>query len=342
MDEFAVSVIIPVYNAAKYLECAVQSALQQPEVKEVVLVDDGSKDDSLAVARRLQMAHPDRVRTFTHTGEVNRGPGATRNLGLEKARCPFIAFLDADDWYLPGYFQFDKEAFSRDPELGMVRHPLGNGWDPNDPEQRWFLKYTGKARAQAKFYTRVENTDPAAYFGSLYPMGDLAAGVADTLTIRRNLIDSIGRFPDRDWAEDVALHLNLAALGTIAFSDMSEPLAMRRIHADNLSRRKAGQLAERIDSMGQTLLDVADFANRHRLPWKIKTALHGGWIRFALQYTRFPSYAMLKKWPWALLAPRIFLSYARLYVHIGFRILKQMTGRGRSAFGTTTKQGARS
>lgn len=339
MNEFAVSVIIPVYNAGRHLECAVQSALQQPEVGEVVLVNDGSTDDTITVAERLREAHPGRVQVVGHDGGVQKGPGASRNLGLEKSRCPFVAFLDADDWYLPGHFQFDREAFGRDPQLGMVRHPLGNGWDPNDPEQQWFVAYTGKARAQAKFYSRVENTDPAAYFASLYPMGDVVSGVADTLTIRRRLLDAVGGFPDRDWAEDAAMHLKLAALGTIAFADMSEPLAMRRIHADNLSRRKAGQLSARIDAMGQTLLDVADFAGRHRLAWGIRNALHIGWIRFGSRYTRYPSYAMLVKWPWALLSPRVFLAYARMYAWIGFHMLKRMTGRVRRALRPPDGQG---
>jgi cellulose synthase/poly-beta-1,6-N-acetylglucosamine synthase-like glycosyltransferase len=79
MSEFAVSVIIPVYNAAPFLQCAVDSALRQPEVKEVVLVDDGSTDGSYAVAERLQESHPDRIKLFAHPDHVNRGPGAARN-----------------------------------------------------------------------------------------------------------------------------------------------------------------------------------------------------------------------------------------------------------------------
>lgn len=321
MSEFAVSVIIPVYNAAPFLQCAVDSALRQPEVKEVVLVDDGSTDGSYAVAERLQESHPDRVILFAHPGHVNRGPGAARNLGLEKARCPFIAFLDADDWYLPGYFNFDKEAFGQDPGLGLVRHPLGNGWDPNDPHQQWFVKYTGKKRSQAKFYSQVVDADPNAYFNSLYPMGDVSSGVADTLTIRRSLMDTVGYFPERDWAEDVALHLKLAAIGTVAFATMTHPLAMRRIHGNNLSRQKAGLLSERIDAMGSTLLEVADFANKRNLPWSIKVALHRGWLRHARMYARYPSYAMLQKLPWAALSPRLLLSYAALYLRLAVGLI---------------------
>lgn len=315
-ENFIVSVIIPIFNAAPFLECAVQSALQQPEVGEVVLVDDGSTDESLTVAGKLQERHPNRVTLFSHSCHAHKGPGETRNLGLDKARFPFIAFLDADDWYLPGYFQFDKMAFDRDPHLGMVRHPLGNGWDSNDTTQDWYPEYAGQTMAQAVFYSRVDNPNPKKYFNGLYPLGDVSSGVADTLTIRRSLIDSVGKFPARDWAEDVALHLKLAAVGTIAFSDMSKPLAMRRIHADNLSRRKAEELAERIDAMGQTLLELADFANERGLSWRKKAALHKGWLRFGCLYKAHAPYELLRKWPLALLYPSLLLFYFLLPIRM--------------------------
>jgi glycosyltransferase involved in cell wall biosynthesis len=206
MEEFAVSVVVPVFNAAPFLEQAVNSALRQPEVGEVVLVDDGSSDDSWLVASALRDAHPARVSLYCHPDRANRGPGESRNLGLRHARCPFVAFLDADDWYLPGYFAVDRELFARNPAVGMVRHPLGNGWNPEDDKQRWFLAYTGRERAQAAFYSKVEGVHPRDYFASLYPMGDISSGVADTLTIRKSLIDAVGGFPARDWAEDVLLH----------------------------------------------------------------------------------------------------------------------------------------
>lgn len=323
MSEFAVSVIIPGYNAAPFLQCAVDSALLQPEVQEVVLVDDGSTDGSYTVAQRLQESHPGRVRLFAHPDRGHRGPGASRNLGLEKARSPFIAFLDADDWYLPGYFKFDKEAFGQDPGLGIVRHPLGNGWDPNDPAQQWFLDYTGKTKAHARFHTRVDNLDPKDYFHQLYPMGQISSGIADTLTIRRSLIDKIGRFPERDWAEDTTFHLKLAAVGKVAFANMDEPLAIRRIHADNLSRHKSRLFAARVDATGQALLDVMDVAKEQQLSASIKVALHRGWIRYARQYRGLRSYAMLWKWPWALLYPRLAWSYARLYRDIMRQMLRK-------------------
>ena len=99
-DALEISVIIPVYNAAAYVRQAVESALAQPEVREVLLVEDGSPDNALEVCQQLAAEHQ-RVILLHHPNGENRGAGASRNLGMRNAHFPIIAFLDADDYYLP-------------------------------------------------------------------------------------------------------------------------------------------------------------------------------------------------------------------------------------------------
>lgn len=74
-----VSVVIPVYNAAPFVRDAVESALAQPETGEVILVEDGSLDDSLTVCRALA-AENDRVKLYRHPNGENCGAGASRFL----------------------------------------------------------------------------------------------------------------------------------------------------------------------------------------------------------------------------------------------------------------------
>ena len=94
-----ISVVMPCYNAAPYLTQAVESALQQSYGNvELILVDDGSTDASPRVAATLAAQYSGRV-TLLHTPRL--GPYPARNLGLQKARGEFIAFLDADDWWEP-------------------------------------------------------------------------------------------------------------------------------------------------------------------------------------------------------------------------------------------------
>lgn len=93
----SVSVVIPVYNCTERLEGAIRSALNQvPGPLEIIVVDDASIDpiDPAALA-----AVDPRVRVIRH--EINRGGGAARNTGIDAARGEFIAFLDADDRWLP-------------------------------------------------------------------------------------------------------------------------------------------------------------------------------------------------------------------------------------------------
>ncbi|RKQ88830.1 glycosyltransferase family 2 protein [Brockia lithotrophica] len=93
-----VSVIVPAWNAERTIEQAIRSALGQTlKDLEVIVIDDGSKDGTADVVRRIA-AEDERVRLLQN--EVNRGPSAARNLGLREARGDWIAILDADDFFI--------------------------------------------------------------------------------------------------------------------------------------------------------------------------------------------------------------------------------------------------
>lgn len=94
-----VSVIMPVYNAEPWLRRAVDSVLQQSHRQlELIAVDDGSQDSSALILEAFAAADG-RVRV--HRQPVNGGVAAARNIGIAMARGDYIAFLDADDWWLP-------------------------------------------------------------------------------------------------------------------------------------------------------------------------------------------------------------------------------------------------
>lgn len=101
----AVSILIPAYNVADYLDKSVGSALSQDVDVEVLIVDDRSTDGGATVEaiRRLEASDP-RVRGFYLP--VNGGPSAARNKALEEAGGEWIAFLDADDWFGPGRLSY--------------------------------------------------------------------------------------------------------------------------------------------------------------------------------------------------------------------------------------------
>ena len=102
-----VSVIIPLFNKAPYVARALHSVLAQTFTDfEVIVVDDGSTDDGGSVVRQFA---DDRVRMIK---QDNGGPGAARNRGLAEAQGEYVAFLDADDCWLPTYLESGMGRFS--------------------------------------------------------------------------------------------------------------------------------------------------------------------------------------------------------------------------------------
>lgn len=98
-----VSVIIPARNAAPWIRDALCSvAAQTLAACEVIVIDDASTDDTCAVVRQMQAGIPEII---LHRNQRHMGTGASRNIGILKARGEWLAFLDADDWFAPTRLQ---------------------------------------------------------------------------------------------------------------------------------------------------------------------------------------------------------------------------------------------
>lgn len=111
-----ISVILPVHNRADVLPRAIQSVIEQ-ELREfeLIVIDDGSTDDSVTVAESFE---DDRVRVI-QLGR-NRGGNVARNEGIRAAKAPLIAFLDSDDRYLPNKLAWVAAEFDRQSKLGLL------------------------------------------------------------------------------------------------------------------------------------------------------------------------------------------------------------------------------
>ncbi len=205
-----VSVIIPCYNAGRFLPQALKSVYAQTYREwEILLVDDGSTDDTPAVAS----AQGDRIRYFR---QENRGAAAARNLGIARARGEFIAFLDADDVWFPAKLETQLRLFFRRPDLGLLYSDCysinGNG-------------------AVTGFYLKrrlSRRRDPAAeiFIRDYMPNS--------TVVVRRSCLDLVGPLDESIiLSEDEDLKIRLAdrfPVGRVAV-----PLAWWRQHEGNKS-----------------------------------------------------------------------------------------------------------
>jgi glycosyltransferase involved in cell wall biosynthesis len=107
-----VSVIIPCYNGAAYLEEAIESALAQSyQAVEIIVVDDGSTDGSSAIAQKLPVRY---------VWQENRGLTASRNLGIRESRGSYVVFLDADDRLKPEAIETGLRFLAQHPQCAMT------------------------------------------------------------------------------------------------------------------------------------------------------------------------------------------------------------------------------
>src|SRR5688572_2836188 len=114
----SVSVVIPVYNRARCIGRAIASAVRQalPPL-EIIVVDDGSTDDSCEVVAAISAQEP-RIRLLRQ--DSNRGGAAARNVGLMAARAEFVAFLDSDDEWLGDHLERRLAVLQAAPQPALV------------------------------------------------------------------------------------------------------------------------------------------------------------------------------------------------------------------------------
>jgi glycosyltransferase involved in cell wall biosynthesis len=237
----SVSVVIPVYNAERFVEDAVLSALAQPEVREVILVEDGSPDDALRVCEQLASRHP-KVSLHRHADLGNHGAGASRNLGIDMARGEYVAFLDADDRFMPDRFSFERRIFSEHPDADGVYGALGVHYHDEDARTH-FLSI-----GQDELVTVSRPVPPEQLFRSLIETGKgFGYFSIDTLTVRRSTLQRLDPlFPtNMRLHQDTDFLLRLAYHSRLYPGSIDKPVALRGVHAHNRITRNTNEALTR-------------------------------------------------------------------------------------------------
>ena len=205
MKKYKIEVVIPVYNAGRFIREGVDSVLNQSgdHLEKIWLINDGSQDNTGEILDQLQQSHP----FVKALHQENKGVSAALNLGISKVNTEWVAFLDADDLWLPGRLSAQIELLEKQPELQAVSGFIEEFEDFPPGE-----KYPYKARES---------------------VGEWLS--RSTFLCEKSLFDRFGYFDEQlkvgefiDWFQKVRK-------SEIGYQMIPQVLAKRRIHGANLT-----------------------------------------------------------------------------------------------------------
>jgi glycosyltransferase involved in cell wall biosynthesis len=213
--DFKVSVIIPVYNAELYIEQAVVSAVNLVEVGEIILIEDGSKDNSLSICKELVVRY-DKIKLLTHENNENKGASESRNLGIRNAIFPFVSFLDADDVYDVSRFRVDKSILSTNNTIDGVYSAVG---------------YLDEEDGKMFYLRKVISPNELFHFLLIGTYGHFHT---NGITLRKSVFDDVGYFSSQlILHQDSEMWLRIALKKKLISGDLKNPVALIRRHEGN-------------------------------------------------------------------------------------------------------------
>jgi glycosyltransferase involved in cell wall biosynthesis len=216
-----ISVIIPSFNSARFVVQAVQSALAQTySPVEIIVIDDGSNDNTRAVLAPFF----ERTR---YVYQSNKGLSKARNRGIEEARGELIAFLDADDQWLPEKLAKQWDCLKANPSAGLVHTDTYQLYEP-DGTQSYI--YFGKERFSGSCYSEL-------FWGNRITVS--------SVIVPRRCLNRIGIFDEEirgPTTQDLDLWLRIARHYPLAY--VNEPLVVYRRHSANGSRNQCMMLED--------------------------------------------------------------------------------------------------
>ena len=222
-----VSIVLPFYRAAKYISEAVESVFAQQGYTDwrLYLVNDGSDEGDVEIARRLRRRYPDKIELLEHPGRSRCGISASRNLGIRRADGDLIAFLDADDVWYPHKLRSQVAILDAHPSADMIYGPA----------LRWFSWSAGE---DVEVPTTVDGFGsdclvPGAALLATFLRDEALTPCTGSVLIRRSAIEECGYFEDRFWGlyDDQVLYSKLCLNGEIFVS--SDCVSRYRKHSQS-------------------------------------------------------------------------------------------------------------
>lgn len=234
-SDMRVSVVIPAYNAARFLQEAVESVRKQTSlVHEVIIVDDGSTDDTAQVVVSLGQ-------DIKYVRQQNAGPSAARNRGIAMASAPFVAFLDADDVWTENKISEQMAVLQANPAIGLVASDMAE----IDMAGEIIRPSVLAAHGLLSFFQALNGTPVLQAVRRLAEKNFIPTG---TVIAKKNLLVELGGFqPDIRYGEDLELWARIAARAPIAC--LPRVHMLRRQHGANATQATAPMLRDLVKVM---------------------------------------------------------------------------------------------
>lgn len=230
-----ISVIIPAYNSAAFIADAVRSILDQSQpVDEIVIVDDGSTDDTQTVVESLSGP-------IIYIKQPNQGPSAARNTGIDAAKNDWIAFLDADDQWTPIKIERQLNVLQNFPKLVLIAGDMAE----IDNSNRIITESVLNKHNLLRKFQELKNCPIPNALAELVIKNFIPTG---TVLVKKSALIEAGCFnPSIRFGEDLECWSKIAAKHPIAC--MPDILMLRRQHGNNATQLTAPLLNDLVKVM---------------------------------------------------------------------------------------------
>ncbi len=225
-----ISAVIPAYNSAQFIRAAISSIQAQTSpVDEIIVVDDGSSDDTEQVLAQLSA-------NIIYHKQANQGPSAARNKGIELASGDWIAFLDADDQWTPDKISKQLQTLAAYPELKLI---AGDMAEIDNDDRLITESVLAKHQLLATFKHLAGHAVPNA-LAALVRKNFIPTG---TVLVKRDTVVDAGLFSaDIRFGEDLELWAKIAAHHPICC--LPDILMLRRQHGNNATQASENMLLD--------------------------------------------------------------------------------------------------
>jgi len=209
MRDPLVSIVVPLYNKEEWISRTLLTVYNQTYSNwECLIINDGSMDRSLEIVNEFIMGHPGNWRIIS---QANLGQTHARNLGIDEASGEFIAFLDADDLWLPRKIELHMEAHLLNPDLGLS-----------------LTSYVIFKENQKKYFRLVSSGNSKKMINDWFNMTGFGGLIESTGFLKKEILEKFGKYSE-SFSMTAGLDLSLKIISELQVVILKEPLVLYRL-----------------------------------------------------------------------------------------------------------------